>query len=67
MAMNSRRITFKTHLWVCESKQIYWDLPGIPSHVGISGDEFADSLARQAVDNGTVHGQMAVTNDHSNG
>jgi hypothetical protein len=26
MAVRSRRITCKTHPWVYESKQIYWDL-----------------------------------------
>jgi hypothetical protein len=35
-----------------------------PSHVEISGNEVADGLARQAVDIGTVHGQMTVVNDH---
>jgi hypothetical protein len=35
-----------------------------PSHVGISGDKVADGLARQAVESGTVHGQMTVANDH---
>jgi hypothetical protein len=58
---------------VYDSKQIYWDLQQlnydvklnwIPSHVGISGDEVADGLARQAVESGTVHGQMTVANDH---
>jgi ribonuclease HI len=70
MAMRSRRITCKTHPWVYESKQIYWDLQQLnydvklmwtPSHVGISGNEAADGLARQAVESGTVHG----TNDGS--
>jgi hypothetical protein len=32
--------------------------------VGISGNEVADGLARQAVESGTVHEQMAVANDH---
>jgi hypothetical protein len=32
--------------------------------VGISGNEVADGLARQAVKSGTVHGQMTVANDH---
>jgi hypothetical protein len=32
--------------------------------VGISGNEVADGLARQAVESGTVHGQMTVANDH---
>jgi hypothetical protein len=36
----------------------------IPSHVGISGNEVADGLARQAVESGTVHGQMTVAKDH---
>jgi hypothetical protein len=71
--MRSRRITCKTHPWVYDSKQIYWDLQQlnydvklmwIPSHVGISGNEVADGLARQAVESGTVHGQMRVVNDH---
>jgi ribonuclease HI len=52
MAMRPRRITCKTHPWVYESKQIYWGLQHlnydlkimwIPSHVGISGNEVADS------------------------
>jgi ribonuclease HI len=73
MAMRSRRITFKAHSWVYESKQIYWDLQQlnydvklmwIPSHVRISGNEVADGLARQAVESGTVHGKMTVANDH---
>jgi ribonuclease HI len=55
MAMRSRRIACKAHPWVYESKQIYWDLQQlnydvklmwIPSHVGISGNEVADGLAR---------------------
>jgi ribonuclease HI len=58
MPMRWRRITCKYHPWVYESKQIYWDLQQlnnevillwIPSHVGISGYEVADRLARQAV------------------
>jgi ribonuclease HI len=73
MAMQSRRITCKTHPWVYDSKQNYWDLQQlnyevklmwIPSHVGISDNEVADGLARQAVESGTVHGQMTVANDH---
>jgi ribonuclease HI len=73
MAMRSRRITCKTHPWVYESKQIYWDLQQlnydvkamwIPSHVGISGNEDVDGLARQVVESGIVHGQMTVANDH---
>jgi hypothetical protein len=32
--------------------------------VGISGTEVADGFARQAVESGTVHGQMTVANDH---
>jgi hypothetical protein len=36
----------------------------ISSHVGISGNEVADGLARQAVESGTVHGQMTVANEH---
>jgi hypothetical protein len=56
-----------------ESKQIYWDLQQFnydvklmwtPSHVGISGTEVADGFLRQAVESGTVHGQMTVANDH---
>jgi ribonuclease HI len=56
MAMRSRRITCKTHPWVYDSEQIYWDLQQlnydvklmwIPSRVGISGNEVADGLARQ--------------------
>jgi ribonuclease HI len=35
----------------------------IPSHVGISGNEVADGLVRQAVESGTVHGQMTIAND----
>jgi hypothetical protein len=59
---------------VYESRQIYLDLQQlnyilklmwIPSLVGISGNEVADGLARQAVENGTVHGQMTVANDHT--
>jgi ribonuclease HI len=62
MAMRSRRITCKTHPRVYVSKQIYWDLQQlncevkllwIPSHVGISGNEVADGLAKQAVKSGT--------------
>jgi ribonuclease HI len=73
MAMRSRRIPCKAHPWVYDSKQIYWDrqqlnydikLMWIPSHVGISGYEAADGLARQAADSDTVHGQMTVANDH---
>jgi hypothetical protein len=73
MAMRSRRITSKTHPWAYESEQIYWDLQQlnydvklmwIPSHVGISGNEVTDGLARQAIESGTVHGQMTVANDH---
>jgi ribonuclease HI len=73
MAMGSRRITCKTHPWVYESKQIYWDLRQlnydvklmwILSHVGILGNEVADGLARQAVESGTIHRQMTVVNDH---
>jgi hypothetical protein len=33
-------------------------------HVGVSGNEVADGLARQVVESGTVHGQMTVANDH---
>jgi hypothetical protein len=33
--------------------------------VGISGNEVADGLARQAVESGIVHGQMTVANDHN--
>jgi ribonuclease HI len=71
MAMQSRRITCKTHPWVYDSKQIYWDLQQlsndvklkwIPFHVGILGNEVADGLARQTVESGTVHGQMTVAN-----
>jgi hypothetical protein len=36
----------------------------IPSHVGVSGNKVADRLVRQAVESGTVHGQMTVANDH---
>jgi hypothetical protein len=73
MAMRSRRITCKTHPWVYDSKQIYWDLQQlnydvklmwIPSHVKILGDEVADGLARQEVESDTVHGRMTVANDH---
>jgi hypothetical protein len=32
--------------------------------VGISGNEVADGLARQAVESCIVHGQMTVANDH---
>jgi ribonuclease HI len=73
MSMRSRRITCKTHTWVYESKQIYWDLQQlnydvtlmwIPPHVGILGNEVTVGLARQAVESGTVHGQMTVANDH---
>jgi ribonuclease HI len=51
MAMRSRRISCKTHTWVYESKQIYWDLQQlnydvklmwILSHAGILGNEVAD-------------------------
>jgi hypothetical protein len=31
--------------------------------VGISGNEVADGLARQAVESDTVHGKMTVAND----
>jgi hypothetical protein len=73
MAMRSRRITSKTHPWVYDSKQIYWDLQQlnydvklmwILSRVGISGNEVADGLVRQAVESGNVHGQMTVANYH---
>jgi ribonuclease HI len=56
MAMRSRRMTCKTHPWVYESKQIYWYLQQLnydvklmwmPCHVGVSGNEVADGLARQ--------------------
>jgi hypothetical protein len=33
-------------------------------YVGISGNEVADGLAKQAVESGTVYGQMTVANDH---
>jgi hypothetical protein len=36
----------------------------ILSQVKISGNEVADGLARQAVERGTVHGQMTIANDH---
>jgi hypothetical protein len=36
----------------------------IPSHVDISSNEVADGLATEAVESGTVHGQMTVANDH---
>jgi hypothetical protein len=48
MAMQSKTITCKTHPWVYDSKQIYWDLQQlnydvklmwILSHVGISCNE----------------------------
>jgi ribonuclease HI len=39
----------------------------IPSHVGISGNEVADVLARQAVESGTVHGQMTVAKPMTTG
>jgi ribonuclease HI len=67
--MRSRRISCKVHPWVYESKQIYWDLQQlnydvklmwIPSNVGISGNEIADGLARQAVEGGTVHPHMST-------
>jgi hypothetical protein len=32
--------------------------------VGISGYEVADELARQSVENDTVHGQKTIANDH---
>jgi hypothetical protein len=32
--------------------------------VEISGKEVADWLSKQAVESGTVHGQMMVANDH---
>jgi hypothetical protein len=66
MAMRSRRIICKAHSWVDESLQIYWDLQQlnydaklmwIPSYVGISGNEVADGLVRQAVERGTIRGQ----------
>jgi hypothetical protein len=68
MAMRSRRITCKTHPWVSDKQT---DLLG-PSaaqlwsktYVGISGNEVADGLTRQAVESGTDHGQMTVANDH---
>jgi ribonuclease HI len=56
--MRSRNITCKALFWVYESKQIYWDLQQLnydvklmwfPAHVGISGNEVADGLTRQAV------------------
>jgi hypothetical protein len=68
MVMRSRRILCKVP-WVYESKLIYWDLQQlnydvklmwIPSHVRISGKKFADGLARQAVEGGTVHGYMST-------
>jgi hypothetical protein len=73
IAIRSRRTTIKTHPWVYDSKQIYWDLQQlnydvklmwIPSHVGILDNEVADELAKQAVESGTVHGQMTVSNNH---
>jgi hypothetical protein len=73
MVMRSRRITCKAHPWVYESKQINWDLQQLsydvklmwnPSHMGISGNKIADGFARQAVEGGTVYGQMTVANDH---
>jgi hypothetical protein len=73
MAMRSRKITCKTHTWVYESKQIYWDLQQlnydvklmwILSHVGILGNKVADGLARHAVESENVHGQMTVANNH---
>jgi hypothetical protein len=72
MAMRSRRITFKAHSWVYESKQICWDLQQlnydvklirIPSHVGVSGNVVADGLDRQAEESGTVHERMTVAKD----
>jgi hypothetical protein len=33
-------------------------------HMGISGNEVADGLARQAVESGTVHGQKMEANGH---
>jgi hypothetical protein len=36
----------------------------IPSHAGVSGNKVADGLARQALESGTVHGQMTVANDY---
>jgi hypothetical protein len=35
----------------------------IPFQVGISGNKVADGLAREAVESGTVRGQMTVAND----
>jgi hypothetical protein len=32
--------------------------------IAISGNEFADGLAKQAVESGTIHGQMTVEIDH---
>jgi hypothetical protein len=69
MAMRSKKITCKAHIWVYESKQIYWNLQQlnydvkllwILFQVEISGNEVADGLARQAVERGTVHGQMTT-------
>jgi ribonuclease HI len=51
MAMRSRMITCKTHHWVYDSKEIYWDLQElnydvklmwILSYVRISGNKVAD-------------------------
>jgi hypothetical protein len=36
----------------------------IPYHVGISGNDVADGLARQAVKSNTFHEQMTVVNAH---
>jgi ribonuclease HI len=67
------KYAFVVDPWVYESKQIYWDLQQlnydvklmwIPTHVGVSGNKVANGLARQAVESGTVHGQLTVANDH---